>query len=171
MGRATSVTGPLPQDGPQAAPRPIATSISAPDLRASSSTSSSTEAPLPSALKPWSRFRPRTPGAAPQLTRRQLRALNRPFTAAELRQHVYRDDCWIAVNGDVYDITDHVLQHPGWRDAGQATTVLSIMAHAGTECSEEFTSIHRYIPEAWRQLRPYYIGALASAQAAAAPSP
>lgn len=101
---------------------------------------------------------PTTPA---KLNRRQLRQLNRPFTLSEVRQHKAKDDAWIAVGGSVYDITDHVLHHPGWHDRGQATTVLSIMAHAGSECTEEFTEIHKYIPKAWAQLRAYYIGELA----------
>ena len=60
----------------------------------------------------------------------------------------------------VYDITEHIALHPGWDGAG-VTTVLSILAHAGTDCSEEFEAIHRPWPAAWRQLAVFDIGPLA----------
>ncbi len=86
-----------------------------------------------------------------KLTRMQLRQLS------EVQQHKAMDDAWIVVGGKVYDITDHIRQN---HDMGQTTTILSIMAHTGSECTEEFTSIHKYIPQAWAQLRAYYIGDL-----------
>lgn len=60
----------------------------------------------------------------------------------------------------VYDITEHLVNHPGWESAG-ITTVLSIIAHLGTDCSAEFEEIHRPWPVAWRQLAAYDIGPLA----------
>jgi cytochrome b involved in lipid metabolism len=59
----------------------------------------------------------------------------------------------------VYDITEHLASHPGWEGAG-VTTVLSIIAHLGTDCSEEFAEIHRPWPVAWRQLAAFDIGPL-----------
>lgn len=59
----------------------------------------------------------------------------------------------------MYDITEHLLNHPGWEGAG-ITTVLSIIAHLGTDCSAEFEEIHRPWPVAWRQLAAYDIGPL-----------
>lgn len=41
----------------------------------------------------------------PKLTRRQLRQMNRCWTLAEVATHKYCDDGWIAVEGQVYDIT------------------------------------------------------------------
>lgn len=76
--------------------------------------------------------------------------------------HKNRYDCWIAVDGKVYDITEHVANHPGWHTAG-ISTPLSILAHSGTDCSEEFRDIHRPYPQAWRQLQAFYIGELAAA--------
>jgi hypothetical protein len=67
----------------------------------------------------------------------------------------------------VYDITEHVVSHPGWDGAG-VSTVLSILAHLGTDCSAEFEEIHRPYPVAWRQLAAFDIGPLEGAAGAAA---
>lgn len=83
----------------------------------------------------------------------------------EVSKHRAREDCWIAVDGKVYDITGHLRNHPGWEDNAAITTVLSILAHAGSDCSEEFREIHRPYPIAWRQLQAYYIGELELAAA------
>ncbi len=82
----------------------------------------------------------------------------------QVRQHARKDDAWIAVDGKVYDITEHLVNHHGWHDNAAISTVLSILAHAGTDCSEEFREIHRPYPVAWRQLKAYYIGDLATGE-------
>ena len=68
----------------------------------------------------------------------------------------------------MYDITGHIVEHPGWDYGGSVSTVLSILAHLGSECTAEFTDIHRPYPIAWRQLSAYYIGELDKGGAAAA---
>ena len=62
---------------------------------------------------------------------------DKQFTREEIEKHRSADDCWIVVNGKVYDATSVLSWHPG----GSA----SIMAHAGrvhAETTEEFESIH-----------------------------
>lgn len=54
-------------------------------------------------------------------------------------------------------------------DAG-VTTPLSILAHAGMECTHEFHAIHRVYPIAYRQLAAYFIGDLNLAGADQMPS-
>ncbi|OLN97767.1 Nitrate reductase [NADH] protein-like protein [Colletotrichum chlorophyti] len=59
------------------------------------------------------------------------------FTREEIEKHDKEDDCWIVVDGKVYDATSVIAWHPG----GKAP----IMAHAGRvhqEATEEFESIH-----------------------------
>ncbi|KAJ3951178.1 hypothetical protein N0V92_012413 [Colletotrichum tropicale] len=59
------------------------------------------------------------------------------FTRKEIEKHDKEDDCWIVVDGKVYDATSVMAWHPG----GKAP----IMAHAGRvhqEATEEFESIH-----------------------------
>ncbi|KAF7713010.1 Uncharacterized protein PECH_007246 [Penicillium ucsense] len=59
------------------------------------------------------------------------------FTREEIEKHNKEDDCWIIVNGKVYDATSVLDWHPG----GKAT----ILGHAGkvhAETTEAFESIH-----------------------------
>lgn len=59
------------------------------------------------------------------------------FTRDEIEKHCKEDDCWIVINGKVYDATSVLSWHPG----GKAT----IMGHAGrahADTTEEFESIH-----------------------------
>ncbi|KEQ57611.1 uncharacterized protein M437DRAFT_79565 [Aureobasidium melanogenum CBS 110374] len=59
------------------------------------------------------------------------------FTREEIEKHDKEDDCWIVVDGNVYDATSVLDWHPG----GKAT----IMNHGGKlsqETSESFESIH-----------------------------
>jgi len=32
----------------------------------------------------------------------------------EVAKHKAREDAWIVVDNQVYDITEHVVHHPGW---------------------------------------------------------
>ncbi|KAL4925704.1 nitrate reductase [Aspergillus undulatus] len=64
-------------------------------------------------------------------------APEKQFTREEIEKHNTKDDCWIVVNGKVYDATGVLSWHPG--GAGP------IMAHAGRvhhETTEEYASIH-----------------------------
>lgn len=110
-------------------------------------------------IPPWLQRRPDA-ASCPKLTRRQLRLAGLTYSLKEVAQHKYVDDAWIAVNGSVYDITEHLMTHPGWGAGAADSTVLSILAHSGSECTDEFTSIHRPYPIAWRQLKAFYIGEL-----------
>lgn len=59
------------------------------------------------------------------------------FTRQEIEKHNKDNDCWIVVNGKVYDATSVLSWHPG----GKAP----IMAHAGkvhADTTDEFESIH-----------------------------
>jgi cytochrome b involved in lipid metabolism len=35
------------------------------------------------------------------------------YTLAEVAEHAVESDCWTAVNGQVYDLTDFIRKHPG----------------------------------------------------------
>ena len=60
-------------------------------------------------------------------TRRREAAMSRIISEDELARHRTADDAWIAVRGLCYDITPHIVNHPGWRTAGQVSTVMAIM--------------------------------------------
>ncbi|KAI8682135.1 Nitrate reductase [NADPH] [Fusarium keratoplasticum] len=64
-------------------------------------------------------------------------APQKEFTREEIEKHNTQDDCWIIVDGKVYDATSVLEWHPGGAAA--------IVGHAGQvhqETSEEFASIH-----------------------------
>lgn len=37
------------------------------------------------------------------------------FTWAEVSKHTTQDDCWIVINGKVFDVTSFLTKHPGGR--------------------------------------------------------
>jgi cytochrome b involved in lipid metabolism len=54
----------------------------------------------------------------------------REITPAELAEHAAPDDCWMAVDGVVYDFTDYIPQHP--------TPPVVITQWCGREASEAY---------------------------------
>nr|POF13967.1 nitrate reductase [nadh] 1 [Quercus suber] len=64
-------------------------------------------------------------------------APQKQFTRQEIEKHSTEDDCWLVVDGKVYDATSVLSWHPGGKAA--------IVGHAGKvhqETSDEFASIH-----------------------------
>ncbi|KAK4992186.1 hypothetical protein LTR50_001364 [Elasticomyces elasticus] len=73
------------------------------------------------------------------------------FTREEIEKHDNKDDCWLVVDGKVYDATKVLSWHPGGKAA--------ILGHAGKvhqETSDEFASIHDGY--AYEQLRKCILG-------------
>ncbi|TID14929.1 hypothetical protein CANINC_004600 [Pichia inconspicua] len=59
---------------------------------------------------------------------------NKQIPVEEFVKHNHADDCWIAVNGNVYDLTDFISMHPGGttpliQNAGHDATVLYNKIH------------------------------------------
>jgi len=68
---------------------------------------------------------------------RQASKPGKQFGREEIEKHSSEDDCWIVINGSIYDATSVMSWHPG----GKAP----IMAHAGrvhADTTGEFESIH-----------------------------
>ncbi|KAF2827904.1 hypothetical protein CC86DRAFT_465721 [Ophiobolus disseminans] len=64
-------------------------------------------------------------------------APQKQFTRQEIEKHDKEDDCWLVVDGKVYDATSVLEWHPGGKAA--------VLGHAGkvhAETSNEFESIH-----------------------------
>ncbi|KAL2353834.1 hypothetical protein BJ546DRAFT_114268 [Cryomyces antarcticus] len=73
------------------------------------------------------------------------------FTREEIEKHDKEDDCWLVVDGKVYDATSVLKWHPGGKAA--------IVGHAGKvhqETSDEFANIHDGY--AYEQLRKCVLG-------------
>lgn len=67
----------------------------------------------------------------------EVSAPQKRFTREEIEKHDKPDDCWIVINGKVYDATSVLEWHPG----GSAP----ILGHAGkahASTTDEFNSIH-----------------------------
>lgn len=83
--------------------------------------------------------------------------------ASELASHNSKNDCWLAINGKVYNLTDYIYSHPG--GAGE------IIKYCGQDGTKAYTSKDKIIPQnhsaqAYAMLAPYYIGDLNSVSAA-----
>jgi len=64
-------------------------------------------------------------------------APQKQFTRQEIEKHDQENDCWIVVDGKVYDATSVLSWHPGGKAA--------ILSHAGKvhqETTDEYSSIH-----------------------------
>lgn len=70
---------------------------------------------------------------------------SKEYTMADVAKHNKKEDIWVAVNGEVIDVTNFLDDHPGGEKA--------LLLYAGRECSEEFNMLHdrdtisKYAPE------------------------
>ncbi|MBU2566598.1 hypothetical protein KKG46_03500 [Patescibacteria group bacterium] len=72
------------------------------------------------------------------------------FTTAEVATHNSKNDCYLIVNSQVYDVSSYINKHPGG--------VRKIVERCGQESSQAFATIHSNF--AWNLLKDYYIGDL-----------
>lgn len=59
------------------------------------------------------------------------------LTAEEVSRHNKADDCWIIMDGVVYDVTGFLNLHPGGMDV--------IMKYGGKDCTDAFNEAHDYV--------------------------
>ncbi|WP_425307321.1 cytochrome b5-like heme/steroid binding domain-containing protein [Ammonicoccus fulvus] len=76
------------------------------------------------------------------------------YTMADVQEHNYRQSCWAAVDGGVYDLTNWIRQHPG----GQ-TRILNL---CGTDATSAFGGQHGTAERPNAQLASMRIGTLVS---------
>jgi len=76
----------------------------------------------------------------------------------EVARHCRKDDAWIVVNDQVYDMTAHVLNHEGWTSSGKISTLLAILGAMGQDCTLDFVDVHS--ADAWIMLAAFQIGVL-----------
>merc|ERR1712061_971190 len=83
------------------------------------------------------------------------------YSMEEVAKHTSKTDCWVAVAGQVLNVTSFLSQHPGGE--------LAILTFAGKDATEEFNTIRppdvipKYAPDA-------IIGEVGTGVAAAAPA-
>ncbi|CAG8451965.1 8798_t:CDS:2 [Ambispora leptoticha] len=56
------------------------------------------------------------------------------YTLEDVAKHNKENDCWVAVNGQVLDVTKFLPEHPGGKKA--------ILLYAGRDATEEFNMLH-----------------------------
>ena len=66
--------------------------------------------------------------------------MTRTLSWEEIKKHNKRDDCWVVVDGVVYDMTSFLDEHPGGRRLP--------LKHAGKDASEVWNSLHGHKKEA-----------------------
>ena len=76
----------------------------------------------------------------------------REYTAAEVRTHNTASSCWSIINGDVYNLTTWIGQHPGGAAA--------IQSLCGVDGTRSFNSQHEGSGKVMRQLSQFNIGRL-----------
>lgn len=75
------------------------------------------------------------------------------LTLAEVSKRNTQSECWVVIDGGVYDLTDWIRKHPG--GAG------SISSLCGSDGTAQFTSKHGGEPRPTSTLESYYLGPLA----------
>lgn len=82
------------------------------------------------------------------------------YTLEQVQAHNTVNDCWIIVDGKVFDVTKFLSEHPGGKKV--------LVKKAGKDASKEFKTFHN---ESIMQRvgLPMQIGVIASAQAAEEP--
>ena len=104
-------------------------------------------APLTPATGPAAAPPARTPVAAITAEKR--------FTLAEVARHATEADCWMAINGVVYDLTAYLPEHPS-----RPSIVLPWCGKEATEAYKTKTKGRPHSPEADQLLPNYRIGVL-----------
>ena len=72
------------------------------------------------------------------------------FTLTEVAQHSTKNDCYLAINNKVYNVSSYIGNHPGGAQ--------KIISNCGGEVTGIFAAIHSNF--AWDLLTKYYIGDL-----------
>jgi len=75
----------------------------------------------------------------------------REITPEEVARHTKKNDCWVVLNNQVYDVTEFLPDHPGGKNA--------ILLYGGKDATKEFNMLHK--PEIIEKYgKQYHIGTL-----------
>lgn len=77
------------------------------------------------------------------------------YSLEEVARHDTAGDCWMAIEGEVYDLTSYIPKHP--------TPAAVITAHCGTEATRAMRTKgygNDHSQFAWKSLSDYSIGVL-----------
>eukprot|EP00262_Sarcandra_glabra_P000263 TRINITY_DN10323_c0_g1_i1.p1 TRINITY_DN10323_c0_g1~~TRINITY_DN10323_c0_g1_i1.p1 ORF type:complete len:136 (+),score=25.52 TRINITY_DN10323_c0_g1_i1:61-468(+) len=73
------------------------------------------------------------------------------YTLQEASQHNTKDDCWVVIDGKVYDVTDYLYEHPGGDDV--------LLSATGKDATDEFEDA-RHSKSARDLMQEFCIGEL-----------
>ena len=76
---------------------------------------------------------------------------DKTYTIAQLSTHNNKSDCWLAIEGSVYDVTKFIDQHPGGEE---------ILKGCGKDATSLFNSVPNHADEGRELLPSYFIGKL-----------
>nr|QKY15277.1 CER1-CER3 alkane-forming complex cyt-b5 component (CER1) [Polytomella parva] len=71
------------------------------------------------------------------------------YTLEECKNHNTEKDCWLVIQGKVYDVTEFLEEHPGGFDV--------IISSTGKDATRDFEDVG-HSKTAKKQLETYYIG-------------
>ncbi|SPD85727.1 conserved exported protein of unknown function [Micropruina glycogenica] len=74
------------------------------------------------------------------------------YTMADVAKHNSQTDCWAAIDGDVYDLTQWISRHPGGPD--------KIIGLCGTDATSAFHNQHDDQARPNEQLASFKVGTL-----------
>lgn len=74
------------------------------------------------------------------------------YTLAEVAKHNTQQDCWAAIDGSVYNLTDWISQHPGGAD--------KIIPLCGTDATAAFRGQHNTQAQPNQMLATFKVGEL-----------
>nr|AAT84461.1 cytochrome b5 isoform Cb5-D [Vernicia fordii] len=77
--------------------------------------------------------------------------LTKLFTMQEAAQHNTKEDCWIVIDGKVYDVSSYLDEHPGGDDV--------ILSTIGKDATDDFEDAG-HSKSAREQLESFFIGEL-----------
>nr|WAY16337.1 front-end fatty acid desaturase group A [Spirobranchus lamarcki] len=91
-------------------------------------------------------------GGQSTVTARRSAKRTEAITWAEVEQHAARDDKWLVIDDQVYDISNWQRKHPGGA---------KLLSHyAGQDATEPFTAFHNDLAAVRKYLKPMHLGAI-----------
>jgi cytochrome b involved in lipid metabolism len=93
--------------------------------------------------------------SAPTATTPNAKTAEKRFSMVEVARHAVEADCWMAINGGVYDLTTYLPDHPS-----RPNIVLPWCGKEATEAYKTKTKGRPHSTQADQMLPTYRIGAL-----------
>ncbi len=77
-------------------------------------------------------------------------------TLEEVKKHNTKDDCWVIINNEVFDLTNAIDSHPGGAQA-----IIQVCGGDGTKAFQERNGKGPHSKKAQENLKKYKVGDLA----------